>query len=425
MIKILTTLTLCLSFISLRTQANTAEFFIEQSYLEAKDYFLSTTPTDEQKESFQTLFDRPALRIVAINALWDMAVKNEIKKSQLIKRLKDLETKRSLLNLPAQLYLHLLWEKYAGVKDPSAEELIAESLAAAQSKRVSKKTVYLSLAFMNDLSPNWRWYFAALKSNYPRESRLFTKLAYEDPDPPDDYVVRDLIDSRTRVDLYEQGKYANQPTIFIFCRFEREQPCLMIVRDKNHELVRRSDGSIWHQPALTLSAVGRPSYLRNGNTPAGVHEINSVMPYANNQTAFGKWRRLILHFIPDTKYEKYHLMILPQSSFRQNWWLPATIARDVGRDLLRIHGTGRIMEDPTTPYYPLTPTHGCVSQRENTYDGIEYRDQRSLLDTLMVASDLSPVFENEEKIYGLLYLVDLDHKAEAVSLKDLALRGIE
>src|SRR5690606_14102858 len=103
---------------------------------------------------------------------------------------------------------------------------------------------------------------------------------------------------------------------------------------------------IWTNPALASSARGIPSYSRNGNTPAGILTIDSVMPSADQQLSFGKFRRMILNFIPKSKNEVLTKKLLPESSHQNGWWKPAVVARDVGRNLLRIHGTGKINKDP-------------------------------------------------------------------------------
>ena len=101
------------------------------------------------------------------------------------------------------------------------------------------------------------------------------------------------------------------------------------------------------------------------------------------------------------------------------------VARDAGRNLLRIHGTGKINTDPSTPYFPFMRTSGCIAQKENTYEGVTYQDQRELLDDVMLAMDMEPEFNNGPKIKGILYLMDLDDKSAPVTLEDLASRGID
>lgn len=199
----------------------------------------------------------------------------------------------------------------------------------------------------------------------------------------------------------------------------------MVMRNIHGEVVRNADGTIWTHASLASSAKGLPSYTRNGNTPAGIMTIDSVMPVADQQLSFGKFRRMMLNFIPKSKNEVLLKSLMPTSSHDQEWWKTTITARDMGRNLFRIHGTGKINQDPTTPYYPFMRTSGCIAQRENTYNGVTYKDQRDLLDAIMVAMDLQPTYENELKVKGILYLVEIDDKNEAVSAEDLALRGIE
>ena len=58
------------------------------------------------------------------------------------------------------------------------------------------------------------------------------------------------------------------------------------------------DGKIWHQPALAASARGYPSNIVNGQTPQGVHTMDSVMPFADQYRSFGSYRRVILNWVP-------------------------------------------------------------------------------------------------------------------------------
>ena len=134
---------------------------------------------------------------------------------------------------------------------------------------------------------------------------------------------------------------------------------------------------------------------------------------------------MILNFIPKSRDEVLLKSLLPASSHQEDWWKPTVVARDAGRNLFRIHGTGKLNNDPLTPYYPFMRTSGCIAQRENTYPEKTYKDQRELLDNIMTAMDMVPNYQNEVKVKGILYLVDLDDKNAPVLAEDLALRGIE
>jgi hypothetical protein len=199
----------------------------------------------------------------------------------------------------------------------------------------------------------------------------------------------------------------------------------MVMKNVHGQAVRLDNGTLWSNPSLASSSRGLPSYSRNGNTPQGIHTIDSVMPNADAPMSFGKFRRFILNFVPKSKNEVLMKSLLPASSHDNDWWNAAVVSRDMGRNLLRIHGTGKINVDKETPYYPFMRTSGCIAQRENTYDGVTFKDQRDLLDSVMKAMDLAATFANETHVKGILYLVDIDDKNAPVTIDDLALRGIE
>ncbi|MCO4754312.1 MAG: hypothetical protein KC478_07505 [Bacteriovoracaceae bacterium] len=221
---------------------------------------------------------------------------------------------------------------------------------------------------------------------------------------------------------FKNGEYAQSARLFLFCRKNRSYPCRFVLKDMFNRVVRNDDGTIWSMPALAKSAANFPSYKTNGHTPEGVHTIDSVMPTANRQLEFGKFRRVILNWIPNDEQTK---TLLPKISKTSNWWKAASLARDNGRKWLRIHGTGRVNRLPLSKYYPHMPTAGCVSVREGTYRGVEYIDQRHVLDALMEAVSLDPVFSNEVNVKGLLYVVVLDNKKGSVSLETLKDYGIQ
>jgi hypothetical protein len=272
--------------------------------------------------------------------------------------------------------------------------------------------------------------FIASEIEIIRSMGLSTKQIEEstinlEQDTPDSEFILDVYNNNLNLNTYQNGRYKNGMKLFVFCRENRLFPCLMIMKNKFGEVVRTDDQTIWSQPSLGSSRHGLPYYVRNGNTPMGVYTVDSVMPEANNQAAFGKNRRLILNFIPSSKGERNMLELLPASSMQLNWWKESTVARDVGRNLLRIHGTGKINTDPQSTFYPLVQTSGCIAKRENTYDNITYNDQRELLDQAMTSLGLEAKFENEVQINGLLYLINIDNQESAVTIDDLRAIGIE
>jgi hypothetical protein len=352
-----------------------------------------------------------------IDALWDLAEENNQKAL-------------SFLNAEIPLYYDLAQKFRLGIlriKHKRAshlpEDVVSEILNSLKGPQVDLKIIYLIAAYKDELTQSGHATIVELAQTHPE---FFDVL--DDIEAMKDLTVdeiSDLFHQTPDTTTYMNGEYLKSIKLFVFCRTNRIYPCLMIMKDIWGRAVRLEDDSLWSNPALASSSKGLPSYVRNGNTPAGVMTIDSVMPYNDQQISFGKFRRLILNFIPKSSGEGLLKSLLPPSSLKSDWWKPTTVARDIGRNLLRIHGTGKINQDKNTPYFPFMRTSGCIAQRENSYDGVIYKDQRTLLDTIMNAMDLAATFENEVQAKGILYIVDIDDKNAPVTLEDLALRGIE
>ncbi len=242
--------------------------------------------------------------------------------------------------------------------------------------------------------------------------------------------VREVFDFNADLNSYQQGQYANAVRLYVFCRSNRDFPCHILIKRPDGELHRGEDGQIWHGLGLAASAKGLPAEQRDGQTPMGIQSMDSVMPEANFPELFGKYRRVILNWIPNqaefiqTKTgwqlpEPVMEQLLPASTHGANWWRQAALARDIGRVDLRIHGTGRPNLDPALPWFPFRKTSGCFAQREAVVDGHEYKDQRVLLDNVMMAMGLKLSEENELQIKGLLYLMEVPGEG-ALSLEELA-----
>jgi len=303
------------------------------------------------------------------------------------------------------------------------QTLVEELINLLNQEKIDIRIVYIIAAYEEDV-------LAAGHSELIAKAKLHAEyfdvaLDQERKNDITEDMISDLFHKTPDVTTYMNGEYVNSVKIFMFCRENRLYPCLMVMKNVHGETVRDDDGIIWSHKSLASSARGLPSYSRNGNTPTGILTIDSVMPVADQQISFGKFRRMILNFIPKSKDESLMKALLPASSHNEDWWKSSVTARDIGRNLFRIHGTGKLNQDPTVPYYPFMRTAGCIAQRENTYDGIKYQDQRELLDAIMIAMNMEPSFENEIKVKGILYLVEIDDKNAPVELEDLALRGIE
>lgn len=351
-----------------------------------------------------------------VDALWDSL--QEGPDGYNLKSLQELDP--WAFPLAERLRVGILKIKFgeAKVLDPS---LVAELEAALVAPDPDVKIIYIIAAHERLLAKSGHRVLIDLA----RAHDAFLDLEEgEDGTDLEADIISDLYFNTPDVTSYMGGEYLKSVKIFMFCQANRLYPCLMVMKDVNGQVVRNADGSLWINQALASAVTGLPSFERNGNTPAGIFTIDSVMPVADQQLSYGEFRRMILNFVPRGADEALMKSLLPLSSWESDWWRPSVVARDIGRNLFRIHGTGRKQNPPGTPYYPFSRTHGCVSQRENLYDGMQYQDQRKLLDKIMTSLELEAKFINEPKIKGILYLMDLNDRNAALTAEDLRSYGI-
>lgn len=256
--------------------------------------------------------------------------------------------------------------------------------------------------FKNQLD---HYFFLNLTNYYPKEFELYLKSR-----------KGELL---KRGEVQEVLNYKNHElSVFAIFNEGRNRPGKVFLKDSNGHFVHQSNGDVWSIPILGLSGRGLPFSHTNGSTPCGVFKIDSVMPEANFPDEFGKFRRLIVNFIETSPNERKILQMLPNTHHDKAWWLQALMARELGRNLLRIHGTGSINKNPLSSYFPMIPSSGCLTTTEmHLMGGLQVNHQRQLLDTLMKAQGLDPTYENELKIHSLLYVMDFDGTYQALEFK--------
>lgn len=402
---------LILSFV-LSGMAHAQTFLEEKIYLEFKDRITNGV---QSKES--ALGVAPFEQSLYVDAIWDSLDEGATEtKLQYLENVSD-------FNLPLVERLRLAILKLKFRESTTLDgELRSELLNELRKPEPETRIIYIIAAHEELFLTNKLDDVVEAAKLHP--SYLDIAEQGESQSEVEAEIVTDLYFNTPDITTYMGGEYIKSVKIFMFCRQNRLYPCLMVMRDINGNNVRNADGTLWSNPALASAVTGLPSYQRNGNTPAGIFTIDSVMPVADQQLSYGKFRRMMLNFVPKSKDEALIKSLLPKSSWENEWWKQTIAARDIGRNLFRIHGSGRTNTDPNTPYFPFMRTHGCISQRENTYDGITYKDQRDLLDSIMKAMELRPLYENEPKIKGILYIMELEDKSAPVTLDDLSSFGI-
>jgi hypothetical protein len=370
----------------------------------------------KNKSNFLTGFSSFEQKLL-VDAAWDIAEEGDPKVIDALT-----ESNTAHYDLIERLRVGILRIKFKR-SSMLPQNLVEELINVLNQEKVDIRIVYIIAAYEEDVLS--AGHNALIEKAKLHAEYFDVALDQERKNDITEDMISDLFHKAPDVTTYMNGEYVKSVKIFMFCRENRLYPCLMVMRNVHGEVVRDVDGIIWSHKSLASSARGLPSYTRNGNTPTGILTIDSVMPAADQQVSFGKFRRMILNFIPKSKNESLMKSLLPASSHTEEWWKSSVTARDIGRNLFRIHGTGKLNQDPSVPYYPFMRTAGCIAQRENTYDGVKYQDQRELLDAIMIAMNMETNFENEIKVKGILYLVEIDDKNAPVELEDLALRGIE
>jgi hypothetical protein len=356
-----------------------------------------------KREHLKSLFFSPFQQQIYVDALWDLAEEKEPSAIEVLE-----EESFFHFDLEERFRLELISLKATGKK--LSKTLINEVYGRFHANEASLRLIYLIASYESEILKEKLSDLVELAKQDERYGNVIKKGALESPQ-----ALKDLLGHDPQVEGLRT---------YLLCRSNRLYSCLMLLKDENHEFVKNKDGSIWVHQGLALSSRGLPSHQRNGNTPAGIWKINSVMPEANEQLSFGKFRRLIMEFIPASQDEEELKKYLPESSHHLHWWYPSVVARDVGRNDFRIHGSGKINKDPTSSFYPFIRTAGCIAQRENTYKGVTYKDQRLLLDKMMEALNLEVTFPNETLIKGTLYVIEIDDEKSPVTLAELQEKGI-
>ena len=178
-----------------------------------------------------------------------------------------------------------------------------------QSKTADLRLIYLIAAHEAELKRARHHTIVSLAQDFPEYEELNFEKRVASAE-----AVRDLFYRTPALEDVLDGAFAGGVKIFMFCRTNRLYPCLMIMKDRFNEAVREENGELWAHKALGSARTGFPSYKTNGNTPAGIMTIDSVMPVADQQYSFGKFRRMILDFIPRTNAEERLMSVLTEPS---------------------------------------------------------------------------------------------------------------
>ncbi|MBC7534413.1 MAG: hypothetical protein H7258_01815 [Ferruginibacter sp.] len=208
-------------------------------------------------------------------------------------------------------------------------------------------------------------------------------------------------------------------------RSNRNYPGLVVVRDSEGDFIK-DDTRFFSVPQLARSVSNLPGYLTNGNTPEGIFRMdgfdtsqsNFIGPTTNIQLTL-PFENSVAHFFKDSlvKDSSWHIdqykNLLPAELKNYFPLQQSYFAGKAGRTEIIAHGT---TIDPAyyrnKPYFPLTPTQGCLCTKEiwNEETGrLSESDQQKLVDAVIKAG--GP--------YGYAIVVNLDNQQRAVTLAEI------
>ncbi|KAA9041547.1 hypothetical protein FW778_05865 [Ginsengibacter hankyongi] len=232
-----------------------------------------------------------------------------------------------------------------------------------------------------------------------------------------------FLSNKLLTELFSSKFLPGQTIAYSIQRKNRNYPGLMIVRRYDGKFITDSNGIIFNIPQLARSITNLPFYLRGGNTPQGIFFMNGfgvsmssfIGPTANIQLSMPVEENIKAFMrdssITDTTWNiDYYKKLIPADL--QNY-LPlfySYYAGLAGRTEIIAHGT---TIDPAIyskqPYYPLTPTSGCLCTKEIWNGKRLESDQQKLVNALLKAGGAN----------GYCLVIELDDKQAPVTLNDI------
>ena len=214
--------------------------------------------------------------------------------------------------------------------------------------------------------------------------------------------------------------------LFSFQRKNRDYPGMAMIRDAEGNFIKDSTGNYFFIPQLARSVSNLPAFLTNGNTPEGILRMDKfevsvssfIGPTPNLQLSM-PFEKKMFHFFNtqndnDTLWDIERYKKLLPSNF-QNYYpmMQSWFAGMAGRTEIIAHGS---TVNPAyyfaQPYYPLTPTQGCLAAKEiwsNENGKRKMSDQQKLVDAVLKAGGA----------HGYAIVINIDDAQKPVSITDI------
>ncbi len=366
------------------------------------NYSLSLPLENHHKEWIKALED--AESILLKNEL----IKNAIEKILKMKTDKDLKLQRAALESAYGFYNTDFKELVQNIFLKTKDE-ISYAISVNYLLRLNRDSIDF---YLNSISERFE--------NY-KSDPLLLNLEY-------DLKNQDSIKFINRPSLTElfENKFQYGKTIFYSIqRHNRKFPGITIIRKPDGSFLTNKDGSIFYIPQLALSFTNLPAYIPSGNTPEGIYSI--VGTYISPTETIGPTPNVLVRspfevspsvfYHRQNKYEIWNIAdyknLLPKSWQQYFPIYQSFYTGEIGRKLIIIHGsTDETEYFKDEPYYPLTPTKGCLSSKEiwsgKTGKQIE-SDQVKLI----------KAFNNTHQYKGFLVVIEIDNKLKPVEIGEI------
>lgn len=224
-------------------------------------------------------------------------------------------------------------------------------------------------------------------------------------------------------EIFSKDFLPHQEVMYSLQRKNRDYPGMVIIRNAEGDFVTGSTGKIFTVTQLARSITNLPGYLTNGNTPQGIFKMygfkvsmgNFIGPTANVQLGMPVELSLQKFFddtdiLDSTWTMDYYQKLIPKNLQDFLPLYESYYAGLAGRSEIIAHGT---TIDPSyylgKPYYPLTPTDGCLCTKEIWNGKRIESDQQKLVNGLLQAGGAN----------GYCVVIDIDNKNAPVTLKDV------
>ncbi len=225
--------------------------------------------------------------------------------------------------------------------------------------------------------------------------------------------------------LFSHQKNTGHKIIYSFQRWSRDYPGLAVVQNADGRFSRDEHGQLRVFEQLARSASDLPYFITNGSTPQGIYSIQGIAVSHNHLIGPTPNIQLVMPFEADGVYWHdqvdttndalaNYLSLLPVSWRGYTPITEAFYAGKTGRTEIIAHGS---TIDPDyfrdKPYYPLTPTMGCLCAREdwNIFNGrINTSEQLNLVNTFLATPGDT----------GYLIVINIDNQPKAVSRDEIS-----